>query len=150
MIHIEESIVIHLPIEDVFAYVCDSRNLPQWQTGLLEARQTTDSPAGVGTRLTYVRIFLGRKMESTCEVVEYELPTKYAYKTTSGPFPVQGSFLFESTAEGTKLTGAFEMQAGGFFALAEPLVARSIRRGVEGDLGNLKDLLESRTAGVSS
>jgi len=36
------------------------------------------------------------------------------------------------------------------FALAEPLVARSIKRAVEASLGDLKDLLESRAVGISS
>jgi hypothetical protein len=84
IVNVETRIVIHRPIEEVFAYVCQSRNLSQRQTGLLEARQMSVS------------------------------------------------------------------QVGGFFTLAEPLVARSIRRVVESDLGNLKDLLESQVMGISS
>jgi hypothetical protein len=42
------------------------------------------------------------------------------------------------------------MQPGGFFALAEPLFARSPRRNVEAALGDVKDLLESQTAQVLS
>jgi hypothetical protein len=44
----------------------------------------------------------------------------------------------------------FDMQTGGLFSLADPLVARTIKRSVESGLANLKDLLESQTAGVSS
>jgi len=150
MIKVEKSIIIHRPIEEVFAYLSDFRNIPQWQSGVVEVQQTPESPVGRGTRGTFVRTFLGRKIEMTVEVVEYEPNTKHTFKSTSGPMPTTVSRIFEPTAEGTKVTMAIEMQAGGFFALAEPLVARSLRRGVEADFGTLKDLLESRAVGISS
>ena len=150
MINVETSIIINRPIEEVFAFLTDARNSPQWDSGLVDIRQTPQSPVGVGTRITEVRKFLGRKMETTSEVVEYEPSTKYIRKGTGGPFPVTGSFTFEPMAEGTKVIWTFEMKPGGFFALAEPLVARSLKRGLEGSLGKVKDLLESRAVGISS
>ena len=122
---------------------------PQWQAGVSEVRQTPESPVGVGTRVTLVRSFLGRKLEQNAEIVEYEPPTKFAFKSISGP-STSGENFFERTAEGTKVTIAFESQVGGLFALAEPLVARSIKRSLEASLGDLKDLLESRAVGVSA
>lgn len=44
----------------------------------------------------------------------------------------------------------FDMQTGGVFSLADPLVARTIKRTVESGLATLKDLLESRAVGVTS
>jgi len=149
MVNVETSIVIHRPIEEVFAYITDARNQPQWDAGLVEVRQTPESPVAVGTRVTEVRKFLGRKIESSREVVEYEPPTKCIFKNTTGPFPVTGSLTFEPTAQGTTVIWKMEMKPGGFFALAEPLVARSLRRQLEAGLGDVKDLLENR-AGVAS
>ena len=149
MINVETSIIINRPIEEVFTFLTDARNSPQWDSGLLDIRQTPQSPVGVGTRITEVRKFLGRKMETTSEVVEYEPSTKYTRKG-GGPFPITGSLTFEPTAEGTKVIWTFEMKPGGFFALAEPLVARSLKRGLESNLGDVKDLLENRVATVTS
>ncbi|HEY6411097.1 MAG TPA: SRPBCC family protein [Ktedonobacteraceae bacterium] len=150
MVKVETSIIIHRPIEEVFAYVSDFRNSPQWQAGIVEVRQTPESPVGRGTRVTFLRTFLGRKIEGTSEMVEYEPPTKHTFKSTSGPLPITVSRIFEPTVEGTKVTIVLEMQPGGVFALAEPLIARSLRRDVEADFGNLKDLLESRVAAATS
>jgi uncharacterized protein YndB with AHSA1/START domain len=150
MITVETSIIINRSIEEVFAYLTDARNDPQWDTGLLEVRQTPESPVGLGTQITEVRKFLGRKIETTGEVVEYEPPTKYSRKITAGPFPIAGSLTFEPTAEGTKVTWKIEMQPGGYFALAEPLFARILRRQLETLLGDAKDLLENRAVGISS
>lgn len=143
MIHIEESIIIRRPIEEVFAFVSETGNLPLWQSDLLEARHTPDGPVQLGTKLFLVRAFMGHKLESTADVVEYEPPTRYAYNTTSGP-AVTGVNICQATTEGTIFTTVFDMQAGGLFSLADPLVARRIQRSVEGGLANLKDLLESR------
>ena len=149
MIHIEESMLINRPIADVFAFMSETKNLHLWQTDVLEAHQTPEGPMQVGTQLTLVRALMGRKIEGTADIVAYEPPTRYAYKTTSGP-AVTGVNTCEATAEGTKVTTMFDMQTGGLISLADPLVARTIKRSVESGLANLKDLLESQAAGASS
>jgi len=151
MIHIEERIIINRPIEDVFAYVSDFRTASQWQSGVVDVQLTPEGSVGVGTRATFVRVFLGRRLEMTVEIVEYEPPTKQVFKTISGPMmPGTVSRRFEPAAEGTTLSQVIEGQTGGVFALAEPLVAQSLSRGVKAAFGDLKDLLESRTVEVLS
>src|SRR5262249_8058177 len=136
MIHIEESITINRPIEEVFAFVSDFRTVSQWQSGVVDVRLTPEGPIGVGTRATLVHAFLGRRLEMTVEIVEYEPPTKQVFKTISGPMPGIVSRRFEPTAEGTTISQVIEGQAGGVFAVAEPLVARSLGRGVKAAFGD--------------
>jgi len=62
----------------------------------------------------------------------------------------EASYLFESTAEGTKLTGRIEMHAAGLFGLAEPLIAAGLRRETKAASGVLKDLLENGTVAILS
>ena len=150
MINVEVSIIVSRPIEEVFAYVNDFRNTAQWQTGVVEVRQTSEGPVGKGTQLTFVRTLLGRKLEGASEMVVYEPPTKSTLQSTSGPMPFTITRIFEPTPVGTKVTLVFEMHPGGVFALAEPLFARSLKRSAEADLGNLKDLLESRAGAATS
>jgi uncharacterized protein YndB with AHSA1/START domain len=148
MISIDESIIIQRPIEDVFAFMSETANLPLWQTDVLEARHTPAGPVQVGTRLTLVRVMMGRKLNATAAISEYEPPTRYAYQCTAG-YAVTGVNTCEATREGTKVTTKFDLQTGGLFALAEPVVGRSIRRGVQSSLATLKDVLESLTAASS-
>ena len=150
MSKVETSIIINRPLEEVFAYLSDLRNASQWQSGVLEVRQTPESPVGIGTKVTLVRKFLGRKVGMTSEIVEYEPNMKLTFKSTSGPVPNEGSYLFESTVEGTKFTARIEVQPGGFFALAEPVFARMLSRNLEAALGDAKDLLESQAVVASS
>ena len=120
-------------------------NNPQWVSGLLEAKQTSPGPMGVGSTGTDVRQFLGRRIESTWEVTEHEVNKKSAFKTTSGPIPLKGAWTYEPVAEGTKVSFAMDGDPGGFFRLAEPLVAGIAKRQIENDHNNLKDLLEAQS-----
>jgi uncharacterized membrane protein len=144
MIKNEMSIIIHKPVSEVFDYVSDVHNGPQWQTGLLEVHPVTDGPGGVGTRFTSVRKFMGRSMESDIEFTAYELNRKMSIKSVSGNSPFKQTFLFESTADGTRLTSRFELHMGGIMALAEPLMASSVRRELAADFSRLKEVIESR------
>ncbi len=149
MIELESSQIIRRPIEEVFAYMSDLRHQPEHQSGLLEMHQMTEGPVGIGTTFVGVRRFLGRKMESTMEIIEYEPNAKLTWKTISGPTPFVSSWRFESTPEGTRLIWNLEAEVG-FLGLAEPLIAAAIRREAKASAGHLKDFLESRAVEISS
>ena len=68
---------------------------------------------------------MGRKMKSIIEFTTYELNKKLVFKSISGNSPLVQSFLFEPTAEGTKLTPRLELQTSGLMGLAEPFIASS-------------------------
>ncbi len=150
MINVEQSITINRPIEEVFAFVGDQRNAPQWQHGVLEVRRTSEGALGIGTIHTAVRKFMGRKMEASTEYIQYEPNENITFTGDSGPMHFETSYLTESTAEGTTLTCQMKMQPGGLFGLAEPLIAASLRREMEANFGDLKDLLENQAEEITT
>jgi uncharacterized protein YndB with AHSA1/START domain len=143
MARMEASAVINRPVDKVFAYMADVRNWPQWYSGMLEGEQTSKGPVGVGTTSQGVSQFLGRRMDWTAEVTKYEPNRKFELKITSGPMSIEQSLTFEPVEGGTRFTLVGEGETGGFFRLAEPVVNRMQRRQMEGDLANLKDILEA-------
>ena len=145
MIRIEHSVVINRPVEDVFAFVANVENNPQWQSGVLEAHKTSQGPAGVGSTGIEVRKFMGQRIESSFEVTEYEKNTKFSFKITSGPIPMEGTETFESVQGGTRVHLAFQGEARGLFSLTEPIMGQMLRRLIKADCSNLKDLLEAQT-----
>jgi uncharacterized protein YndB with AHSA1/START domain len=149
MINVEDSIIIRRPVEEVFAFVADQRNAPQWQDGLVEVRRITDGPIGAGTKHTAVRKFLGRRMELTNEYIKYE-PNREITFTGNGASRFEVSYLTEVTAEGTRVTCRMQMEQGGLFGLAEPLIARSLKKDFESNFYLLKTLLESQAEKISS
>jgi hypothetical protein len=75
-----------------------------------------------------VRKFLGRRMESELEVTEYEPDRRFALKVLSGPVPFSVEHTLEPRDGGTRLTFLGKGEPGGFFKLAEPIVARTADR----------------------
>jgi uncharacterized membrane protein len=143
MIKIENSVLINRPVEEVFAFVANVENLPLWAGPVTEAKQISEGPIGVGTTQIQSAQFLGREMETTQEVTEYELNKKLSTKSTSGPLPLEIHYTFEPFGEGTKIRLEGNLDAGGFFKLAEPLVGRMLNRQTASDAQTLKELLEA-------
>jgi uncharacterized protein YndB with AHSA1/START domain len=143
MIKAEKSIVIERPVEDVFAYVGDQTNAVHWQAGLVEVQRLTDGPVGVGTRHRIVRTFMGRRLAVENEYVVFERGRRVAFRTTSGPMPLEGSYLVEPAEGGARVTSTIEMDASEFLSLAEPLIAVGLRREMDAAFRELKKLLEA-------
>lgn len=144
MTKVEASVQIDRPVEEVFAYVVDPNNAAQWAGPVVEAKQTSAGPVGLGTTSSRLTQFLGRTMEATYEITEFEPNRLYADKTTSGPVPIGARIHFVPVDGGTEVTIHGELDAGGFFKLAEPIMTRMARRQVATDAQTLKDLLEAQ------
>ncbi len=144
MIKLEHTVDINRPVEEVFSFITNHENDAQWRAGLVESKRTSEGPVGVGSTGTDVLQFLGRRIESSYELTEFEENRKLGFKTTSGPIPMEGGYTMESAGGGTKVAFTIQGDSGGFFRLAEPILARMVKRQVVSDFGNLKDLLEAQ------
>jgi uncharacterized protein YndB with AHSA1/START domain len=147
MVTTSVSSIIGCPIEDVFAFLTDARNNALWQAnaGLKATQQEPEEPVGVGTRITEIWQFLGCTTEVTREVTEYELNHKCTTRHLWGTSPIkEGMLLFEPIAQGTRCTYAVRVQAGGIFALTEPILASTLKRAMETSLAEAKCVLETR------
>jgi uncharacterized membrane protein len=143
MITVEKTGVVDRPIEEVFAYIGDQQNAPRWQAGLVEVKRVTEGPPGIGTKHTLVRNFMGRRLEASNEYVAFEPNKLITFKSTSGPVAFEASYLFQSVAGGTEVTSRIEMDAKGLLSLAEPLIARGLRREMDTAFVTLKGLFET-------
>ncbi len=141
---IEASATIHRPAEEVFSFATDVGNIPLYAGPVTDAKQTSDGSPGVGTTQTRVTQILGRRFESNYEITEFEPYASYKAKTTSGPVPIVESMAFREHDGDTDVTLAGDVEAAGFFKLAEPILARILKRQVEHDLATLKELLEAQ------
>ena len=144
MIKDSVSIVINQPIEKVFEYVSDIARSKEWQEDLIEAKKTSEGPTGVGTTFTYVRQLLGRKVEAPGQITEYVPNRRWTIESKSGPLQFKGTYALEPGEMGTTMTFSYEGEAGGFFKLAEGVLASTVKKQTQGDFGRLKELLESK------
>jgi uncharacterized protein YndB with AHSA1/START domain len=149
VIRVEKSTIVHRPSDEVFAFVADQLNAPRWQSGIVEVRRLTDGPPGVGTRHTFTRTLMGRRMSGENEYVAFEPGKRVVFRTTSGPRLV-ASYAVTPITEGTRLTTTMEVDFSGIMSLAEPLVGRALTRDVVAALARLPSILESSpTAGLA-
>jgi uncharacterized membrane protein len=141
----EHTVVVERPPDEVFAYLTDLSNLPSWQSGSVEVRKPEGS-LGVGTSYVQVLSFLGKRIETTLEVVEFEPGRRFSLKTLSGPIPFEVRHALQPAENGTTLTVTLEGEPAGFFRLAEGLVERNAQRQIEQDYATLKAMVEAQSA----
>ena len=149
MIRVEESTVIARPSDEVFSFVSDQTNAVRWQSGIVDIRRLTDGPPGVGTRHAFTRTLMGRRMTGENEYVEFEPGRRVAFRTTSGP-GLLASYAVEPTPSGTRLTSTIELDVSGIMSIAEPLVARALKRDVTANLARLRAILEESPTHVAA
>jgi len=140
----EIKIVINRPIEEVFAFVSNSENLPRWRSTSLEVKKTSEGPLGVGSTFRGRFTFLGRQFDGNVVVTAHEPNRVFVSKMAEGPFPLETGYTLEPVENGTHVTFVVEGEPGGFFKLAEPLVVSMARRVYTTDLQNLKEMLEAQ------
>jgi len=140
-----QSVVINQPAEEIFAYLSDLENLVDWSGSLITVRKISPGALHVGAMVQSTMRFLGRWMNITFEIVEYE-PSRYlTLKSLRGITPCVFSYQLEPTNDGGTIVALETVIhfTGGILGLAESVVTNAIRRQIEHDLLTLKDLLEA-------
>ena len=143
MITVENNVEINRKPEEVFAYVTDASNDPEWHTDVLEADRLSDGPIGVGSRFRWVLKFMGRK-EAEIEVISYEPPSSAQLRMVKGPLHPTITYRVEPTRGGTRFTRRIDMEPEGMMKLMAPLFPMMIRRGNAKFVENLRRVLEQR------
>jgi uncharacterized protein YndB with AHSA1/START domain len=141
----ELSIVINRPIEDVFGALTNLENDLKWRSEWVETRNTSGGALGVGATFCLTGEFLGRRVPTNYEVIEYEPNLSAAWKTVSGPLPLTFQRTFERVEGGTRFTIRYDAEVRGFFKLVMSLLARMVKRQHQGDLRKVKELMETCT-----
>lgn len=140
----ELSIVISRPIEDVFAVLANLENDIKWRSEWVETKNTSGGAFGVGATFCLTGEFLGRRVPTIYEVIEYEPNRSAAWKTLSGPLPLKFQRTFERIEGGTRFTIRYEAEVRGFIKLVMSLLAGTVKQQHEGDLRKVKELMETR------
>ena len=142
MIDLETKVEIARPVSEVFAFVADQTNAPQWQDGLYEVRRLTEGPIGVGTEHEFVRRFAGREMVSRNRFVSFEEGRYVEFEIPAGWLTGRASYRTAPSPTGTVLTSRIQFRAHGPARLFEPVFSRLLTRDSRRDEERLKRLLE--------
>ena len=143
-------VVIARPIDDVFAFIADARNRPQWDDSVESEELTSPEPVGRGSTVRTRMRSMGRDYEYTWEVVEHDPPHRQRIDSTSGPFPTTLAYELSENGTGTTVRFSVTGRPAGAMRLLQPLIARRTQQNLDAGFARLKEVLESGPSRPSS
>jgi len=148
---VEGEIVIRRPVEEVFEYVADERNEPNFNSRMSRVELLTPEPIGVGSRFAIEMTMMRRVFDGTVEFTAFDPPRLLGSTSRSLPqggkgrsLLTAGSLTFDRVAEGTRMRWSWQVEVPATMKPLAPLVAWMGRRQERRVWGSLKQLLEEQ------
>lgn len=136
----------HQPVtRDVFAFFSVRANDSAWMRNVVESEWLDPAgPPGVGSRGRMIMRSLARRSQYVDEVTEWEPGRRVAHRTVEGLIDLDTACIAEPADGGCRATVVAETDRVPGGRLAEPVVARIMRRMFRADLARLKNILEAK------
>lgn len=126
MFTVEVSCTIDLPLRQVFAYVADFRNAPDWQRQLASVR-LEDGPFPGGARVIEIHRFLGFQVEAGGDLVGWDPPSGFTVRGRSTRLAVESRYTFSGDDKAATVGLRLTMSPRGLARLMEPVLSRVLR-----------------------
>jgi uncharacterized protein YndB with AHSA1/START domain len=147
MATLTRSTTIDAPVETVYDYALDIRNL--WVIPDVGIADVDQKPDGVGSTAHFFTHFLGLHFTMTMEILEAVRPDKIVLKISSSTLDrPMWTLTFEPVEDGTKLTmtGEWHSSVPAVGGQMDEFLARGHKGMVDGMLANLKEKVEALVA----
>jgi uncharacterized protein YndB with AHSA1/START domain len=139
----QNTVTIHRPADEVFAFLADFENIPIWNYAIEETSKTSAGPVRVGTRYRQTRYIPARSAEEFVVTV-FEPASRLAIHGQIGPFQATISYELEAVADATTLVNTVELDpTQAKLRLLAPLAAPRIKAAVAQNLGKLSQVMEN-------
>ena len=146
-IDVECERTIPRPRSEVAAFTADPDNTTAWYANIKAVEWQTPRPLAVGSRLSFVATFLGRRLAYTYEIRELVPGERLVMSTARGRFAMETTYTWQDAGDGgTRMTLRNRGEPSGFQRIAAPVMARAMRRAMTKDLERLSGVLQSRAA----
>lgn len=143
MIAFETSTRIDRPIEEVFSYVSDPRNFPQWNSAVQTVRQNSADENGLPSTYVMERELPTGHAVNELEVIVRRWPSEFMIRTTAGPTPFLYRYRFAAVDDATLLRLDAEVELPGPAAFLPRLARRAVKKGVADNFATLRQILET-------
>jgi carbon monoxide dehydrogenase subunit G len=127
--------------EDVFAYLTDVSNLPEWQTSARSAE--AHGKVRKGARIHERRTFMGRDVKSEVEVTGYEFPELFDVCSRGGPISYEVRHELKRVGSATRLHVRADVKVGAMMRIAAQGPLKMAEREFRSDFERLKQILEA-------
>jgi uncharacterized membrane protein len=138
MLEFENIVYIDRRIGEVFAFLSDFENIPKWNYYVLDVKQLSESPIGVGTTYHQVR----KTDEQDFRIIEFEPDHIVTVRTLPQSSPsFERRFTLYAEGETTRIRDQWKLDTGRP-ALLERLARGRVKSAVSENLSKLKELLQ--------
>jgi uncharacterized protein YndB with AHSA1/START domain len=137
-------ITIDRPIEEVFAYIADNENDPQWCVPVIETTRIAGAAPGVGARYTFASRVGRMKVRGAFETTGFEAPETIRWAGESAIVTFSGQYRLTPTATGTRLVERSSFEPKGGLKLLQAIMRPTYTNTYESQLQRLKQLLEAK------
>lgn len=143
MINLKMSTMVYRPVSQVFDFMSTPENDFQWQYGTLASARISEGLSKVGTSFRSIGHLLGRRVQSTFEITDYEPNRKYGFKSLSGPLRSYTSYTLDVHKGVTQIEISIQVNAINFFQVEQGALGKNMKKQLKENLAMLKDLLEA-------
>lgn len=143
MINFDLDTRIYRSLKQVFSFVTTPENDFQWQYGTLASTQISKGEMGIGSLFRTIGHFMGRRIESTYEVTEFEPNKRYGFKSLYGPIYSHTLYTFEMIEGSTRINISSQASPGDLFKADDIIVEKKIKKQYRENLAILKSVLET-------
>ena len=145
MIRATGRVSVDRPAEEVFDFVADLENEPEFNPDASNIRKTTDGPIGLGTTYEEDVKPLGHFV---VRIHEYERPTLLGFDARNPRADIRVLFRFTPRGAATDVAAEIEMAMKGPLRLLEPILRPMVQRMYDRKRGPmLKQAVERARAG---
>jgi uncharacterized protein YndB with AHSA1/START domain len=143
MAKIRRSIVIDAPVEEVFDYVEEPANIPQYWPSVIEIKDVDQLSTG-GFRMTAVYKMAGVRFEVESECTEF-IPNQRTVYRSEGGVSSTATWIYEPHDGGTKATmeNEYTVHLPVLRRLAESFLTRINENEADAVLANVKARMEA-------
>src|SRR5450631_666293 len=133
MPNVTYTVVLHQPLEIIFQSLTNFSDTPNWQPEVIKEWSTPEGKLEVGSHVHQIRMFLGKRVESSSEVLELVQSRKMVTTSDPGTDPsVRVSYELEPLdSSETRLIFSITLEGKGLFKLFSPLIKRSLQKDVK-------------------
>jgi hypothetical protein len=129
MARYQTSFASRVSAEAAFDYLSRFSTTAEWDPGVVEARDLTPDPVGVGSAFEVVSTFLGRRVPLRYEIIEYDSPNRVVLRAESSSVRSTDTISCQQNADGSTIVSYDAvLEPRGAARLLSPLFAVVFRR----------------------
>lgn len=144
MFTVTEAVSIARSPQEVFDFLTDVRNHPQWDTMVISEELTSPEPVGVGSTIHSRLQAMGQEVDFDWRVTQFDPPTRMTIVSTAGPLPTSLNFEFAADGAACDVLATIEGSPTGMMQIVEPVIAEAVRTTLAAGLARAKALLEGQ------